>query len=94
MVKKVKSKEIDEGGDEGDSNQLWEDNGFKKKVEGTLQSYVLTDQCRCVVTDEYFGMPIWNAEGSINSNSSTPALPVCSTDNTLQHTPSHVVTTA
>ena len=66
VIQKIKGKEADESGDEGGGlgEQLWEDDGFRKKnVEGSLRSYVLTDQCRRMVTDGYFGTPVRNVEG-------------------------------
>lgn len=69
VTQKVKGK-VDESGDEGNSNpgeQLWEGEDFKKKnVEGSLRFYVLTDRCRRVVTDEYFGTPARTTEGTVN----------------------------
>jgi len=68
VVQKVKGKgveELDNDGDEDLGEQLWEGDDFKKKnVEGCLRSYVLTDQCRRTVTDEYFGTPARNIEGA------------------------------
>ena len=69
VTQKVKGK-IDESGDEGDGNpgeQLCEGDDFKKKnVEGSLRFYMLTDQCRRAVTDEYFGTPVRNVEGTVD----------------------------
>lgn len=69
VVQRVGSKEVAESDDEGDgdpSEQLWEDENFKKRnVEGSLRSYVLTDLCRRIITDEYFGTPGRNMEGMV-----------------------------
>jgi superfamily II DNA helicase RecQ len=70
VVQKVKGKEVDESNNEGNSDlreQLWEGDSFRKKnVEGSLRSYVLTNQCRRVVTDGYFGTPVRNTESMIS----------------------------
>lgn len=69
VIQKIKCKEVDESGDEGDGDfgeRLWEGEDFRKKnVEGSLRSYVLTEQCRRVITDEYFGTPTRDTEGMI-----------------------------
>jgi hypothetical protein len=84
VIQKIKGKEADESGDEGDGDhgeQLWEDDDFRKKnVEGSLRSYVLTEQCRRMVTDEYFGTPVRNVEGMANIESSVHTLTRHSTD--------------
>lgn len=72
VVQKIKGKEADESGDEGDEDpDQHGDEGeeFKKKnVEGSLRSYVMTATCRRVVTDEYFGTPVRNVEGMVRFN--------------------------
>jgi len=87
VIQKVKGKEVDESDDEGDGDlgeQLWEDGGFRKKnVEGSLRSYVLTDQCRRVVTDGYFGTPVRNTEGIVSVKPNTTTLLGHLTDNVL-----------
>jgi len=69
VIQKIKGKEVNESDGEGDDlvEQLWEGDDFRKKnVESSLRSYVLTNQCRRVVTDEYFGTPIRNIEGMVS----------------------------
>ena len=67
VVQRVGIKEANGSEDEGDgdpSERLWEGEDFKKRnVEGSLRSYVLTDQCRRNITDEYFSTPERNIEG-------------------------------
>ena len=74
VVQKVKGKGVEESdneGDEGPGEQLWEGDDFKKKnVEGCLRSYVLTDQCRRAITDEYFGTPVRDIEGAVRFTAS------------------------
>lgn len=69
VIQKIKGKEADESDGKGDDlgEQLWEGDDFKKKnVESSLRSYVLTNQCRRVVTDEYFGTPVRKIEGTVS----------------------------
>lgn len=62
VVQKVGGKEVSESDDEED----WDDTFKKKNVEGSLRFYVLTDQCRRNITDEYFGTPARNVEGMVS----------------------------
>ncbi|KAF9791032.1 P-loop containing nucleoside triphosphate hydrolase protein, partial [Thelephora terrestris] len=63
VIQKVKGKLADESdGEDEDGGDLEErlhegDDFRKKNVESSLRSYVLTEQCRRVVTDAYFGTP-------------------------------------
>lgn len=84
MIQKIKGKEADESDGEGDDlgEQLWEGDDFKKKnVESSLRSYVLTNQCRRVVTDEYFGTPARKTEGTVSFYWSVHTLTRYSTNN-------------
>lgn len=78
VIQKVKAKRVSESDDEDDEDpgeELWEGDDFKKKnVEGSLRSYVLTNQCRRAATDEYFGTPPRNIEGTVSTKPSVATL--------------------
>jgi superfamily II DNA helicase RecQ len=64
VVKRVNiQEENEEDGDEDD--QEWTGEDFKKRnVEDSLRSYVLTNKCRRLLMDTYFGNPPRNAKGA------------------------------
>jgi superfamily II DNA helicase RecQ len=86
VTQRVKGK-ADESGDEVDGDpgeQSGEGGDFRKRnVEVSLRSYVLTDQCRRVVTDGYFGTPARNKEGMVNFELKVNTLVVHSTDDEI-----------
>lgn len=69
VIQKMKCKEVGDSDGEGEDlgERLWEGDNFRKKnVESSLRSYVLTTECRRVVTDGYFGTPVRNIEGTVS----------------------------
>lgn len=47
-----------------DGDQEWTGEDFKKQnVEDSLRSYILTNKCRRLLTDAYFGNPAQNIKG-------------------------------
>ena len=64
VVKRVNTQE-ENGDDCDDDDQEWTGEDFKKRnVEDSLRSYVLTNKCRRLLTDTYFGNPPRNTKGA------------------------------
>lgn len=67
-----------------DGDQEWTGEDFKKwNVEDSLQSYVLTNKCRWILTDTYFGNSPQNTNGTSSSNSNFNLMPTQFTEYTV-----------
>ena len=67
-----------------DGDQEWTGEDFKKRnVEDSLRSYVLTNKCRRILTDTYFGNPPRNTNGTSSSNSNFNLMPTQFTEYTV-----------
>lgn len=64
VVKRVNTQGEHEDDPEEDGEQEWTGEDFKKRnVEDSLRLYILTDECRRLLTDIYFGNPARNTNG-------------------------------
>lgn len=65
VAKRVSVQEGNEDNDDEDGDQEWAGEDFEKRnVEDSLRSYILTNKCRRLLADAYFGNPPRNAEGA------------------------------
>ena len=63
-MKRVNAQEENEEGDDEDGDREWTGEDFQKRnVEDSLRSYILTNKCRRVLTDAYFGNPPRDTKG-------------------------------
>jgi superfamily II DNA helicase RecQ len=68
VVQRVDAQD-DEEDDVEDVEQEWSGDNFKKRnVEDSLRSYVLEEECRRVLTDQYFDNPPCNKTSMSQAN--------------------------